>query len=67
LFLTERLGGNVLIAGTGEFGGVTFAITQELLDAVFSLTYTAVSDPGPVPPPAPPSADAQTKPEAKVP
>lgn len=57
LFLTDRLGGNVLIAGTADFGGVTFAVTQELLDAVFALTYTAVSDPGPVvPSPATPPA-----------
>jgi hypothetical protein len=52
LFLTERLGGNVLIAGTDEFGGATFAVTQELLDAVFAITYVAVNDPGPVTPPA---------------
>jgi hypothetical protein len=50
LFLTERLDGNTLVAGTADFGGVTFAVTQELLDALFTLTYKAVSDPGPVDP-----------------
>lgn len=61
LFLTERLGGSTLVAGTAEFGGATFAVTQPLLDAIFALTYTARHDPGPaaVPPatenpPAPP-------------
>lgn len=71
LFLTDRLGGDTLIAGTAEFGGVTFAVTQELLDAVFALTYTAVSDPGPVEPapgaavpPSQPAAPAAVTPDA---
>ncbi len=46
LFLTERLGGNTQIAGTAEFGGAVFEVTQELLDAVFTLTYREKNDPG---------------------
>jgi hypothetical protein len=65
LFLTERLGGSTLVAGTADFGGATFAVTQPFLDAIFALTYTAQHDPGPPPvPPAtetPPAADAPPK------
>jgi len=46
LFLTDRLGGTTLLAGTTEFGGVVFATTQELLDALFALTYAEKNDPG---------------------
>ncbi len=46
LYLTERLGGNTQIAGTAEFGGAVFEITQELLDAIFTLTYREKNDPG---------------------
>lgn len=46
LFLTERLGGNTQIAGTTEFGGAVFEITQELLDALFTLIYREKNDPG---------------------
>ena len=53
LFLTERLGGTTLVAGTADFGGVTFKVTQPLLDAIFALTYTTKHDPGPTAPPAP--------------
>jgi hypothetical protein len=60
LFLTERLGGMTLVAGTAEFGGVTFTVTQPLLDALFALTYTATQDPGPVNPPP-----AATAPESR--
>lgn len=49
LFLTDRLGGNTQIAGTAEFGGAVFEITQELLDALFTLTYREKNDPG-IPP-----------------
>lgn len=48
LFLTERLGGSTLVAGTADFDGVTFTVTQPLLDALFTLTYSATQDPGPV-------------------
>lgn len=47
LFLTERLGGSTQVAGTAEFGGVSFTITQDMLDALFALTHTATEDPGP--------------------
>ena len=58
LFLTERLGGTTLLAGTTEFGGVVFETTQELLDALFAPTYAEKNDPGPAaaaasPPPLP--------------
>ncbi|HEY4245216.1 MAG TPA: DUF4340 domain-containing protein [Lacunisphaera sp.] len=46
LFLTERFGGNTQVAGTDEFGGAVFEITQELLDAIFTLTYREKNDPG---------------------
>jgi hypothetical protein len=57
LFLTERLGGSTLVAGTADFGGVVFTVTQEMLDALFALTYTARQDPGPAPG-APPTRPA---------
>ncbi|MFZ5495163.1 MAG: DUF4340 domain-containing protein [Verrucomicrobiota bacterium] len=60
LFLTERLGGMTLVAGTAEFGGVTFTVTQPLLDALFTLTYTAKQDPGPAAPPATPETKGTT-------
>jgi len=47
LFLTERLGGATQLAGTADFGGVVFNVTQQLIDALFPLTYT---DPGPTAP-----------------
>ena len=47
LFLSERLGGTTQLAGTEEFGGVTFELTQELVDALFALTYAPAHDPGP--------------------
>jgi hypothetical protein len=47
LLLTERLGGSTQIAGTSEFGGVTFEVTPELLDSVFALAYADKQDPGP--------------------
>jgi hypothetical protein len=69
LFLTERLGSTTLLAGTADFGGVTFTVTQELLDALFTLTYRAVSDPGPADPsPAspPPAATGPVNPPPVV-
>jgi len=46
LFFTERLSGNTQVAGTAEFGGAVFEITQELLDALFTLIYREKNDPG---------------------
>ncbi len=46
LFLTERLGGTTQLAGTEDFGGVVFEVTQEMLDALFTLTYAGKNDPG---------------------
>lgn len=53
LMLTERLGGTTQLAGTEDFGGVTFEVPAELLDAVFALTYT--------PPPAPAESTGPSK------
>jgi hypothetical protein len=50
LFLTERLGGKTLVAGTADFGGAVFTVTQPMLDAIFALTYTLTQDPGPATP-----------------
>ena len=58
LFFTERLGGMTMFAGTADFGGVVFEVTQELLDAIFALTYAEKQDPGPAVPPAAPTPDA---------
>jgi hypothetical protein len=69
LFLTDRLAGMTLVAGTADFGGVTFTVTQELLDALFTLTYKTTNDPGPVEatpaPVAAPVAPTPTAPTAK--
>lgn len=58
LLLTDRLDSTTLLAGSAEFG-VTFAVTQEMLDALFVLTYGEKHDPGapakPETPPAPAS------------
>lgn len=68
LFLTERLGGGTLVAGTADFGGATFAVTQPLLDAIFALTYTARHDPGPaaVPPATETPSPKETPPAAEA-
>ena len=50
LLVTERLGGVTQLSGTAEFGGVVFEVSQELLDALFALTYAGKNDPGPLPP-----------------
>lgn len=50
LLLTERLGGMTQLAGTADFGGVVFSVTQEMIDALFPLTYGQTNDPGPVAP-----------------
>jgi hypothetical protein len=62
LFLTERIGGNTLVAGTTDFGGVEFEVTQEMLDAIFTLVYREKNDPGPAP--ATPAATGQVAPPA---
>jgi len=51
LLLTERLGGQTLVAGTADFGGAVFSVTQPMLDAIFALNYSATQDPGPASPP----------------
>jgi hypothetical protein len=73
LLLTDRLGGTTMLAGTAEFGGVVFEVTQEMLDAIFALTYGTQQDPGlpaatPEKPPAvepTPPAKTETPPPAK--
>lgn len=68
LFLTDRLGGTTLLAGTAEFGGVVFETSQELLDALFALTYAEKNDPGAAsPPPAAPKATAEAPKEPAAP
>ncbi|MEO6996397.1 MAG: DUF4340 domain-containing protein [Lacunisphaera sp.] len=68
LFLTDRLGGNTQIAGTNEFGGAVFEVTQELLDAIFTLTYREKNDPGmPASAVAPEAPAAPIKPEPALP
>ena len=45
LQLTDRIDSLTQLAGSAEFD-VTFAITQEMLDALFALTYLEKHDPG---------------------
>ncbi len=45
LFLTERIGGGLQLAGAPEFAAV-FELEQPLLDALWAITYAA-RDPGP--------------------
>ncbi len=61
LYLTERIGGSGMVAGTPEFGSVVFEVSQELLDAVFTLTYAEKNDPG-LPPATPPAEAASPSP-----
>jgi len=61
LYLTDRLGGGTQLAGASEFGGVTFALTQPFIDALFAVTYAPKNDPGP---PAPAKQPAETPPAA---
>jgi hypothetical protein len=58
LFVSERIGGTTMLAGSPEFGCV-FEVTQQFLDACFALTF-AGRDPGPgeAPPAALPPAGA---------
>lgn len=46
LLLTERLGGNVQLAGTADFNGIVFNLPQEMIDALFPLIYSRRHDPG---------------------
>jgi len=58
LYLTDRVGGTTLYAGTTDFGGVEFEVNQEMLDALFALTYVKANDPGlPVSVPTPPAKE----------
>ena len=66
LFLTDRIGGTTQLAGTAEFhGGVVFEVTQELLDALFTLVYRDKNDPGL--PPAEPAPVAKETAAAPTP
>jgi hypothetical protein len=47
LMLTERFGGSNQLAGTADFGGVVFNLTQELVDSLFAIIYANQHDPGP--------------------
>lgn len=62
LLLTERLGGTTQLGGTAEFGGITYELPQELVDALFALTYVPQHDPGP-----PPATPATTPAQAETP
>lgn len=55
LVLTDRIDSTTQLAGSAEFN-VTFAVTQEMLDALFTLTYAAKHDPGAAPKPEQPAA-----------
>ena len=66
LLLTDRLGGKTQLAGTADFGGVVFSITQQLLDALFPLTY-GPTDPGPVAPGAASAAPTTAAPAPAAP
>ena len=61
LLFTDRLGGTTQLAGTAEFGGVVFEVSQEMLDALFALTYAEKNDPGPPPPEAPKTVSEKPK------
>lgn len=77
LFVSSRIGGTTMFAGSPEFGCV-FEVTQPFLDACFALTF-AGKDPGPTTPetaapesvkPEPPAAGLQpaaAKPEVTQP
>ena len=66
LFLTERAGGTTMYAGSADFGGVDFELTQEMLDPLFALTYAPANDPGlPAAPAKEPAA--ASKPETEAP
>ncbi len=67
LLLTERLGGTTQFAGTADFGGVVFLVTQQLLDALFPMTYSGPNDPGPVAPAPAPATPVTTGPTIPAP
>jgi hypothetical protein len=67
LYFTDRLGGNTMLVGTAEFGGVVFEATQEMLDAIFALTYTQRQDPGAPAPAAPAKEPAAETPKTEPP
>lgn len=60
LFATERLAGTTQLGGTIEAGGLTFEFAQDLIDAIFTLTYSEQHDPGP-----PAAAPKPPQPEEK--
>jgi hypothetical protein len=62
LWLTDRLGGSTMLAGTADLGGVVFEVTQEMLDTIFALTYTEKHDPGLPAPAKDPTAPAAPEP-----
>lgn len=64
LLLTERLGGANQLGGTADFGGVVFNLTQEMIDALFPLTYSKPNDPGA---PAPAAGDTPAAPAGATP
>jgi hypothetical protein len=53
LWFTDRLAGSTMLAGSADFGGVVFEVTQPMLDTIFALTYTEKHDPGQLPAAAP--------------
>lgn len=65
LWLTDRLGGSTMLAGTADLGGVVFEVTQEMLDTIFALTYTEKHDPG-LPAPAKDAAATVEAPQAET-
>lgn len=67
LWLTERLGGATQLAGTADFGGVVFNLPQEMVDALFALTYGTKHDPGPTAPAATPAGNDPAKGPAPAP
>ncbi len=67
LYLTERLAGSTMLAGTTEFGGVVFELPQAMIDALFALVYTPRNDPGALPPASPTTTTTGPAPDAAAP
>ena len=67
LYFTDRLGGTTMLAGTADFGGVVFEVTQEMLDAIFALTYGEKQDPGPPATPPVPANETAAPTETRKP
>ncbi len=59
LYITDRLGGMTQLVGTTDFGGVVFAAAQDMVDALFALTYTPPATPTPEGEPAETSPTAE--------